>query len=285
MTEAFKARVSSTQKLVLLALCDSANDQGECYPAIHTLAEKCSLSERAAQGAISELERDGYLRRELRRGRATVYWMTPAAGAPRSSCTPAAAAPPQQMHPAANAPQGCTSCTPADPAPPQILHPRGAPAAPAPADPAPRTITKPIEEPIPNTTPAAPTTSGPAYPGLQGHGAKDTPQGSSPPPRPDDWLTADALALDGIDPELASSWLAHRRAKKAKLTALAWRGFKAEADKAGWDYAAAIVKAISRNWVGFEAAWVDGGSRQHGKHSGFDRKNYREGVTEDGHLA
>lgn len=252
MTEAFKAQVGSTQKLVLLALCDSANDQGECYPAMQTLAEKCSLSERAAQGAVSELERGGYLRRELRRGRATVYWMTPAAGAPRSKCTPAA-----------NAPQGCSTFTPADPAPPQQVHPTPAAGAPAPADPAPRTITQTSLKQETNTAPAAPT------------------------PKPDDWLTAEALAADGIDSDLAGSWLAHRRAKKAKLTALAWRGFKAEADKAGWDYGAAVIKAISRNWTGFEAAWVQEGRRAApgGKHTGFERKNYREGVTEDGHIA
>lgn len=93
--------------------------------------------------------------------------------------------------------------------------------------------------------------------------------------------------LDGLDADLAASWLAHRRAKKAKLTALAWRGFKSEADKAGWGYGAAVIKAISRNWTGFEAAWVQEGRRAapSGKHTGFERKNYREGVTEDGHIA
>jgi hypothetical protein len=263
MSLAFAADVTPTQKLVLLALCDSANDQGECYPAMQTLAEKCSLSERATQSAVSDLERTGHLRRELRRGRATVYWLTPAAGAPRRKCTPADAAPPQQMHPAADAPP-----------PPQQAHPRGAadappqqmhPAADAPggAADAPITITQTQPTPKTNTAPA------------------------SPPPRPDDWLTVEVLMLDGLDADLAASWLAHRRAKKAKLTALAWRGFKSEADKAGWGYGAAVIKAISRNWTGFEAAWVQEGRRAapSGKHTGFERKNYREGVTEDGHIA
>lgn len=30
MSVAFRSSVTGTQKLVLLALCDSANDQGEC---------------------------------------------------------------------------------------------------------------------------------------------------------------------------------------------------------------------------------------------------------------
>jgi hypothetical protein len=252
LSEAFKARVTATQKLVLLALCDAANDQGECYPAIQTLAEKCSLSERAAQSAVSELERGGFLRRELRRGRATVYWLTPAAGAPRTKCTPAP-----------NAPQGCSTFTPADSAPPQQVHPTPAAGAPGGAFGAPITITQTSLNQEPKTTPAAPT------------------------PKPDDWLTVEALGADGIDADLAGSWLAHRRAKKAKLTALAWRGFKAEADKAGWGYGAAVIKAISRNWVGFEAEWVKGGKSPapSGKHSGFESKNYRQGVTEDGQIS
>jgi len=107
MSLAFKTKTQSSRKLVLLALCDSANDQGECYPSILTLAEKCSLSERAIQSAISGLETDGFVRRELRAGRATVYWCTPANGAPPQPCTP------QQLHPRG-----------ANRAPPQILHPR-----------------------------------------------------------------------------------------------------------------------------------------------------------------
>jgi hypothetical protein len=89
MSVAFKAAIPATQKLVLLALCDSANDQGECYPSVPTLMEKSSLSERAVQGAISWLEQRQFLRRDFRNGRSTVYWCTPAAGAPhpRTTCT------------------------------------------------------------------------------------------------------------------------------------------------------------------------------------------------------
>lgn len=71
-------------------------------------------------------------------------------------------------------------------------------------------------------------------------------------------LTADELIADGLQPETANAWLAHRRSKKAKLTALAWKGFKAEAKKARWSLEAAVLKAIARNWIGFEAAWVSG---------------------------
>jgi hypothetical protein len=61
---------------------------------------------------------------------------------------------------------------------------------------------------------------------------------------------------DGLSEEVACAWLAHRRTRKAKLTALAWKGFKAEVVKAGWQIEAAVLKAIARNWTAFEADWV-----------------------------
>lgn len=133
MSIAFKAPVTSTQKLVLLALCDSANDSGECYPSVPTLVNKCSLSERAIQAAISDLERMGQLRRELRTGRSTVYWMTPNADQP-----------PQQMHPRSKCTPAAGAPTPARraPPPPQQVHP-------TPAAGAPITIKEPSKETSP----------------------------------------------------------------------------------------------------------------------------------------
>lgn len=70
-------------------------------------------------------------------------------------------------------------------------------------------------------------------------------------------LTVEALVADGLTLQTAEGWSAHRRAKGAKLTALAWAGFKAEVLKApGWTLEAAVLKAIARNWTAFEASWV-----------------------------
>ena len=105
MSAAFAAPVNATQKLVLLALCDCANDQGECYPSVQKLLEKTSLKERAVQAAMAALEEAGYMRREFRTGRSTVYWMTPQPPRhmhPRTTCTPT---------PAPHAPHPRTTCT------------------------------------------------------------------------------------------------------------------------------------------------------------------------------
>ena len=126
MTEAWKSPIASGPKMVLLSLCDNANDQGECYPSISTIAERCSMSERAVQGHISLLQNARIIRRVQRSGRSTIYHIDP-----RRICTPAESAPPQNLHP-----------TPAEsaPPPPQNLHP-------TPAESAPITVNEPSLEP------------------------------------------------------------------------------------------------------------------------------------------
>ncbi|WP_426106414.1 helix-turn-helix domain-containing protein [Massilia sp. TSP1-1-2] len=119
--------------MVLLALCDNANDQGECYPSISTIAIKCSMGERTVQGHITDMESMGIIRRELRNGRSTIYHIDQG-----RFDTPAESAPPQNPHP-----------TPAKaaPPPPQILQK-------TPADLAPRTVKEPSKEPPVNRTKA-----------------------------------------------------------------------------------------------------------------------------------
>lgn len=78
---------------------------------------------------------------------------------------------------------------------------------------------------------------------------------------PAPWLTIDDLIASGLTAETAQGFIDHRRAKKAKLTALAWKGFRAEVEKAtGWTLEAACLKAIARNWISVEAAWLLGTS-------------------------
>ncbi len=112
--------------MVLLSLCDNANDQGECYPSISMVAKRCSMAERTVQGHIAELQKMRIVRRVERSGRSTIYHIDP-----RKICTPAESAPPQNLHP-----------TPAEsaPLPPQNLHP-------TPAESAPITVKEPSIEP------------------------------------------------------------------------------------------------------------------------------------------
>jgi hypothetical protein len=126
MTLAWKMDMQAGRKMVLLALCDSANDDGKCWPSIESLMQKCSMGERTVQQHVAAMEDADIIKRDMRAGRSTMYNIDP-----RKLCTPADSAPPQKLHP-----------TPAenDGKPPQISHP-------TPADFAPRTVKEPKAEP------------------------------------------------------------------------------------------------------------------------------------------
>jgi DNA-binding transcriptional regulator YhcF (GntR family) len=51
----------STRLLLLLAIADHCNDEGECYPSIKRLAAKCRMSVRRTQQVIESLKREGVL--------------------------------------------------------------------------------------------------------------------------------------------------------------------------------------------------------------------------------
>ncbi len=71
-----RSDISSTQKLVLLALADWANDDGLCWPSIDRLALKTSLTSRGVQKAIRSLEDAGFVRRDEVAGKGNKYWIT-----------------------------------------------------------------------------------------------------------------------------------------------------------------------------------------------------------------
>ena len=67
MSRVWETALPSTQKMVLLALADNANDQGRsCYPSVKLLSEKCTITPRAVQKNISTLEEAGLITRKIR---------------------------------------------------------------------------------------------------------------------------------------------------------------------------------------------------------------------------
>lgn len=216
MAAAFRAEVPATAKLVLLALCDCANDQGECYPGVMLLTKKCSLTDRAIQKAISDLERCGFLSRDMRAGRSTTYRLTPDGGVWGS--TPEPRSPP----------------TPERRSPPNVVHPR-------------TTFTT-----VPNHVHPTPERRSPIT-------ITETSMKQKTAPEPAARVAAVGvveLVADGLSEESAAELLALRRKKRANLTPLAWKGIKAEADKAGWSLDDVVKKMAARGWQSFEADWV-----------------------------
>ena len=75
MTRVFESsEPQGTERLMLLALADNANDQGVCWPSMRHLASKCALGGvRAARKVVARLEAEGFVRREEVPGKVTRY--------------------------------------------------------------------------------------------------------------------------------------------------------------------------------------------------------------------
>ena len=70
----------------------------------------------------------------------------------------------------------------------------------------------------------------------------------------------------GIPADLASDWIEHRKARKAKVTKTAIDGIAGEALKAGLTLDAVLRECCARGWIGFKADWMqrDGGNARAG---------------------
>lgn len=92
MSDVWAISLPDSDKIVLLALADCANDEGGCWPSMATLARKCSKSDRTIQASIKSLVAAGHLTREEKPGKGCYYTVHP-----RSGCAPAKAAPPKRL--------------------------------------------------------------------------------------------------------------------------------------------------------------------------------------------
>lgn len=102
LSAAWDLDIGSTEKMVLMSLCDFANDQGVCWPSVATICRKTSKSERTVQTALKWLRDNGYFSVEGYNGVTPRYYLDP-----RKICTPAEIAPPQKLRktPAKSAPK------------------------------------------------------------------------------------------------------------------------------------------------------------------------------------
>lgn len=51
-----------TERLIMLALADHADDTGRCYPSIQRLCQRTGLTERAVQSNVKKLQAQGYIK-------------------------------------------------------------------------------------------------------------------------------------------------------------------------------------------------------------------------------
>jgi len=67
MNWAWECALAPAPKLILLALADTCDDHGVCFPSMNYIAEKVSLGKRATQRRIQELASAELIRIEIRR--------------------------------------------------------------------------------------------------------------------------------------------------------------------------------------------------------------------------
>jgi hypothetical protein len=79
MAAVWPLQMPSSAKAVLISLADNANDDGYCFPSIHTISERVCLGRTAVIDAIKWLEQHGALKADRSNGRHTTYTLTPGA--------------------------------------------------------------------------------------------------------------------------------------------------------------------------------------------------------------
>ncbi len=92
---------------------------------------------------------------------------------------------------------------------------------------------------------------------------------------------ADELVELGVSQQIASDFLAIRKAKRAPLTATALDGIKREAGKAGITLGDALRVCVERGWQAFKAEWHQGDRGKKNSHD-LSGKNWQEGINPDG---
>lgn len=92
MSAVWDIDLPASDKIVLLALADNANDDGLCWPGMAHLVAKCSKGERTIQASIKRLVELGHLTRVEVLGKGCKYTVHP-----RNNCAPAEIAPPQKL--------------------------------------------------------------------------------------------------------------------------------------------------------------------------------------------
>lgn len=99
MTAAWSLKLSSTDKLVLLALADWSNDDGLCWPSMAQLAEKSGLTGRAIRTSIGRLKEAGHLTRNEVPGKGVRYSVHPGTTFPPETRSARKAMPPEPVSP------------------------------------------------------------------------------------------------------------------------------------------------------------------------------------------
>jgi hypothetical protein len=79
MTAVWAVNLPASEKLVLLALADCANDEGRCWPGLRSLCEKTGKCKRSLQESLRLLDKAGHITRTENPGKGMNYVVHPVA--------------------------------------------------------------------------------------------------------------------------------------------------------------------------------------------------------------
>lgn len=270
-------------KAVLISLADQANDDGECWPAVGTIALRTCLHERTVRKCLVWLQDRGALRirtmaRQCGRTRVNVYIITPGGySAPeQANAAPADERPDPAPAAAARLDQAPNSGPepPATPWPTDTLshgHPVPRPATPWP------TATQTINEPIP-IPPIPPEGASPGGEGGGARAAKRPGRPAQPPTELATWLRACAERGERpIPPDDPVYAYAEAVGLPDEFIALCWAEFKRKrlaSRKRQRDWRGTFRNAVEGNW--FRLWYADGLGRMVLTTQGVQARRLRE---------
>ena len=230
MSKAWELDLSQGEKLVLLALCDHANDDGVCYPSQKFLAIKCSMSPRSVINQINRLESYGILISERRQK----------SGSRQSN---------SYTINLNNYKSQCENSAHAESAPANFAYAESAP-----------TKVKNTTELGENFAPSfkeEPSINHQLEPSIYTHPPADEKEQTTGEKKMGVWTEGLALLTNkGVDEQVAKDFIAIRKSQKAPLTMTALGRIEREANKAGWTLEGVIRLCAEKGWRGFEAKWL-----------------------------
>lgn len=238
-TLAWRTELQSGPRLVFLALCDNANDAGNCFPSIPTLSDKCGLSVRAVRGHVAAMEEMGLVQRIQRTGWSSEYQIN--LKALRAAVYECLSKRPRLTEYDQMIMRSCAPDTPAESAPRQNLPP---PETPADSAGDPGNICRPPRQDLPGT-PAESAAITYKEPTKNKQGRNTARATASEIPRP-----------EGVSEQTWADWLDLRKAKSAPVSMTVLKAAIAEAGKAKLALEDFLQIWCLRGSQGLQADWL-----------------------------
>lgn len=88
MTAVWKLEIAATEKMVMLALADWANEQAQCWPSMAQLAKKSGLTDRSLRAIVGRLVEARLLTRVENIGKGVFYTIHPGTCCPPETASP-----------------------------------------------------------------------------------------------------------------------------------------------------------------------------------------------------